>query len=47
MFDPQNEVARRSQNARTSTNMKAISNFDATYSDWRDVNRAKFPFHIS
>ena len=27
--------------------MMGDANFDATYSDWRDVNRAKFPFHIT
>jgi glyoxylase-like metal-dependent hydrolase (beta-lactamase superfamily II) len=46
MFDPQTKLPAIVR-TRDFDQYEGDSNFDATYSDWRDVNKAKFPFHIS
>jgi len=46
MFDPQTKLPAIVR-TRDFDQYEGDSNFDATYSDWRDVNRAKFPFRIT
>ena len=46
MFDPQTKLPAIVR-TRDFDQLMGDANFDATYSDWRDVNRAKFPFHIT
>ena len=46
MFDPQTRLPAVVR-TRDFDQFMGDANFDATYSDWRDVNMAKFPFHIT
>ena len=46
MFDPQTQLPAIVR-TRDFDQFMGDANFDATYSDWREVNRAKFPHHIT
>jgi glyoxylase-like metal-dependent hydrolase (beta-lactamase superfamily II) len=46
MFDPQTKLPAIVR-TRDFDQFMGDANFDATYADWREINRAKFPFHIT
>jgi glyoxylase-like metal-dependent hydrolase (beta-lactamase superfamily II) len=46
MFDPQTKLPAIVR-TRDFDQFMGDANFDATYTDWRDVNGVKFPFHIN
>jgi glyoxylase-like metal-dependent hydrolase (beta-lactamase superfamily II) len=46
MFDPQTQLPAIVR-TRDFDQFMGDADFDATFSDWRDVMRAKFPFHIT